>query len=166
MRRFVPALTIVLTAVGGMGSVVALAQERAKIVLSEKHFDKEITLHRGDIFEVRLPALSPLEWAESEPNRFVRELKGYPKNEDVPRIGEEPTLGAGVVTVHRFEVVGESEAPVELELVYAKFGKASLTAERLERKSIPKPGSFRDDQKREDLREGMVYHVKLKITKE
>jgi hypothetical protein len=162
MRSFVLAFASLLTTLGGVFSLVAVADEPPKTVLTEKDFDKEVSLKRGDIVEVRLPAQMPLEWAQSQPNPLLSELDGYPKFEDAPRPDKQQVLGAPGFTVHRFQIVGVAAKPAEFRLIYSKFGKPTLTAQRIKNGSIPKPEAFRPDQKTEDLREGMVYHFKLK----
>jgi hypothetical protein len=164
MSRSVLTLSLLAAVSGGAGSTIVLGQQPATTVLTEKHFDKEVSLKRGDILEIKLPAQMPIEWAQDKPNPILSPLKGYPKYVDAPPQPGNPNLvGAPGFTINRFEVVGQAAQPFELKLVYSKFGKPDQTARRIEQGMIPKPGDFRPDQKASDLREGMVYHVKLKI---
>jgi len=134
-------------------------------LVTEKDFGKEIKVKNGEVIEVRLPMLLPLSWVIEEDQALLTPLKGFPKSESVPADPERsvPKLGAGEVWIHRYTITSSREITIPVAWVYCRKGNLALTKERLDKKMIPNPPVFRPDLKRSELREGMIFKVKLQI---
>ncbi|MFO0891192.1 MAG: hypothetical protein U0790_18865 [Isosphaeraceae bacterium] len=157
------ALTLVFTRMGTDGP----ASERPRtIVLTKEDHDRTIEVRRGETVVLKLPISLPLTWTLEPVRKAIHEEKGYPKFEEIETSpadpGQPPNLGRGLLTVHRYVVTQEADATVRCEWFYCKFGKPASTRKWLEENHITPP-DFRSDLKPSELREGMVYRVKLKV---
>jgi hypothetical protein len=134
-------------------------------LITQKDFGKEIKVKNGEMIEVRLPMLLPLSWVLEEDQAFLTPVKGFPKSESGPAdpAPSVPNLGTGEVWIHRYTISTSQEITVPVAWVYCRKGNLALTKERLNKKIIPKPPDFRADLKRSELREGMIFKVKLQI---
>ena len=140
-------------------------KESTPITITQKDFDKVIKVKDGDMVEIRLPMLLPLSWVLQEDQPLVTKVKGFPKSISVPPDPDAPVpeLGRGEFWVNRYTVTANRKVIVPLAWVYCRKGDLALTKDRLEKNIIPMPPDFRADLKRTELREGMVFKVKLDI---
>jgi hypothetical protein len=133
------------------------------LVLTEKDFDKEFAIKRGELVEIRLLATLPLMWSRIESNDIFRQVKGFPiQAAPIADKNQEQTLSGHFVCVHRFEVAADPNPQTSLKLLYSKFGRPELTYERLKNGEVPPAPEFRRDQSINEVREGMVFQAKFK----
>jgi hypothetical protein len=138
-------------------------KEKAPISIAQKDFDRVIKVKNGDLIEISVPMLLPYAWALQEDQPTVKQLEGFPKAVSVPSDPHAPVppLGAGQFWINRYTVSTTGKAVIPLAWVYCRRGDLALTKDRLAKNVIPKPPDFRPEQKRTDLREGMVFKIKL-----
>ncbi len=162
-------VAIALATLMAWPQVYASAQGDGKvstpITITQKDFDKVIKVKNGDVVEIRLPMLLPLSWVLQDDQPLVTKVTGFPKSISVPPDpnASVPELGAGEFWVNRYTVTANQQAVVPLAWVYCRKGDLALTKDRLAKNIIPMPPDFRADLKRSELREGMIFKVKLDI---
>jgi hypothetical protein len=141
----------------------AVGKETTPVSITQKDFAKVIKVKAGDVIEIRLPMDQPLTWVLQDNQPLLTTVSGYPTSISVPRDPNSPVpeLGAGAIWINRYTVAADRTVVVPLAWVYCRKGELALTKERLEKKIIPTPPDFRPDLKHTDLREGMVFKVKL-----
>jgi hypothetical protein len=148
--------------------------KRPDVVITEADCTKKIRVKRGDLIEVRLMAGLPSYWAQDQHNPILRSKLRFPKSQPAPRLGDLTTLDGRYICLNLFEVVGDSEVPVTLKLMYCAppteaerlehvkpkdpTELAFWTRQRLERKKIT-PTEFRPDLDVTKLKEGMLFQV-------
>jgi hypothetical protein len=152
-----------------------------RVVLTESDYGKTIRVKKGDLVEVRLLAGGLKYWVLEKPNPFLRSMFDLPEFKPAPRIGDTVTLDGRIICVNLFEVVGECDDLIPLELMYchpqtvsdvrAKLKPkepndlAFWTRKRIERKQITRQ-KFRPDPSASKLKEGMVFQAELRTTDE
>jgi hypothetical protein len=143
-------------------------KQKTPVSVTQKDFNKPIKVQSGDIIEVRLPMLLPLAWVTEPEQSCLTPVKGYPRIDKVPPDpnAQVPPLGAGQFWVHRYTVSTSKQVTLPVGWVYCRNGNLSLTKERVAKKVVPKPPHFRPDLKSTDLREGMVFKIKLVVSRQ
>jgi len=141
------------------------SKESTPIAIAQKDFDKVIKVKNGDLVEIRLPMLLPLVWVPQDDQPLVTKATGFPKSVSVPPDPNAPVpeLGAGQFWVNRYTVTAKGQVVVPLAWVYCRKGDLALTKDRLAKGIIPMPPDYRADLKRSELREGMLFKVKLDV---
>lgn len=146
----------------------SLASEPKTVVVTGADHDHTVTLRPGDTLVVKLPMVMPVTWAIEKDPKVIKLEKGFPRIEQSDRdqgtqpAGSVPKLGGPTYRVHRYNVISTTEKTVTCEWMYCKLGKPDSTRRWLEENHLKAP-EFRAKLKPSELREGMIYRIKLKI---
>jgi len=152
-------------------------RKQADLVISDADNGKTKTVKKGDLIEVRLPAVLGSYWALQQPSPLLRNVFGRFQSDPAPRKSRFPTLDGRFICVNQYEFVGDSDTPVPLKLMCCvpqtpeerragiapsdPSDEAFWTRRRVERKEIS-TSEFQTGQ----LKEGMVFQVTLQTNDE
>jgi hypothetical protein len=173
------AVSVVMPLAAPQSPVAQGVRKPRTVVITESDYAKTIRLRKGDFIEVRLLRGGTSYWVRPEPNPFLRRVYDIPTFQSVPDIGNQNSTHELTINVSQFEIVGECDDPITLKMMYCNArssedvrakrepedptDRAFWTRQRIARKKTTRQ-KFRLGLSPSELKEGMVYKVKLQTT--
>ena len=141
------------------------------VALTERQYDQPVTVASGDHVLLRLPMSLPMAWAPVKGKEVLRQVKSPPPPPDHQETQSDiPNVGGFSLSNLRYQVSAQPGSTVTIEWMYCYLGSPEKTEKRLAGKRASEghatdesPPPFRPGLRPEQLDEGMIYRVKLKV---
>jgi hypothetical protein len=133
------------------------------VLLSGEQFDQTVEVSSGGQVLLQLPMSMPMTWAQTESSEKLLHAIREKKKIQIRKIPGLPKLGENSVTESRYEIAANPGTVATAEWIYCYLGSPEKTAQRLASNGASKtPPDFRPGLRAQDLREGMIYRVKIR----